>query len=84
MSEEALDDHLERMSQPPEETVEVEKSYLVYLETENAELKRENEILKGTLIRANRFNELSLIESPPAWDKDSPFQKEVDALLESE
>jgi len=41
MTEQALDDHLKRMSQPPEETVEVEKGYLEYLEEENAKLKGE-------------------------------------------
>jgi len=39
MSEKALDAHLERMSEPPEEMVEVEKSYLEYLESDNKALK---------------------------------------------
>ena len=43
MSDEALNAHLERISGPPEEMVEVEKGYLEYLEEGNAELKRENE-----------------------------------------
>lgn len=44
----------------------------------------EHPALKGALIKANRFNELSSIESSPAWDKDSPFQKEIDALIAQE
>jgi len=46
MSEQALDAHLERISNQPEEMVEVEKGYLEYLESENTTLKRENNKLR--------------------------------------
>ena len=45
-------------------------------------LGAENKALKEMLKKASHFNELSLIESPPAWAKDSPFQKEIDAIKE--
>ncbi len=47
-------------------------------------LEAENERLWEMLQRASHFVELSIIESAPAWDRDSPFQKEIDALKEGE
>ena len=52
-----------------------------YVNKSYEQLEAENEALKETLKKACRFNKLSKIESAPAWDLDSPFQKEIDALL---
>ena len=49
--------------------------------TKEYHLQKKIEGFRETLKKASRFNELSKIESAPAWDSDSPFQKKIDALL---
>ena len=49
--------------------------------TKEYHLQKKIEGFRETLKKASRFNELSKIESAPAWDSDSPFQKKIDTLL---
>ena len=67
-----------------EQYIKSYQSFQHFLVVKIEELEDEIEAVKQTLKKASRFNELSKIESAPAWDSDSPFQQEVDALLTKE